>query len=215
MVLAGSWWTQHGDVFWGAVVGAAITLLVGFIFWKLAEKPARLDWCIEEKTPILNPSVAGVASATGFSNLRVMYGDEEVSDPYFVRIRILNTGKVSLNGGDFKQPIRIDFGGLSFLSSVLTPSAEGMILTIDTDGEQHRYYAVSTDLLKPGESLSLRFIVDGNPEIRVWSRIDKVKEIREVVSFERLTFRQAAKIAGKLALERLLPGIPVVGSISY
>jgi hypothetical protein len=195
------WFTQHGGLLlWGAILGVIGATLVSLAFYWLSLKPRRFGWQVMSMNRILS------VPDDERKKLRVIYGDDDVTDPNIVVLRIGNVGKAEIAKSDFDGHVTISFDKAKLLARSVTAVSSkdvrpqlGATVDLGTEGAQAAW-AVSLEpmLLNPGEWFEIQFVTDGElvgPTLR--GRIAGQKVLREI-EFDNTPFGRRAGLIGTM-----------------
>jgi hypothetical protein len=136
-----------------AVLGIAISIYYGHR--ALSQSKRELRWSVEA-IPLLSSDVESYRSV-----VQVMIGERTVRNPYVVRLRIKNTGKLDVESTMFDQgrPLVFELAKQKFFHVVESggPAIKATSHSIK----------VGPELLPSGESWILSFITDGSADVKL------------------------------------------------
>lgn len=160
-----TWWGDHQDLVWGALIGVLATIVVGWFFWKLTVKPRRLLVGPVEIRRLID------AAFESRGALSVNLDGQELADPHTLTFRVSNAGKADIRRDDLRGRLirvvipmtcRIYQAGVSATSPDLTSDHAQIQLC------EHNVTDVWFDFLNPGEWFECQFITDPVPQTPVF-----------------------------------------------
>lgn len=98
------------------------------------------------------------------ANLKVMYNDIAVSNPYITTVNICNSGDYAISDVDFKIPFSLTFTGQdSVLQAQINQASnehilDEILMNATLEGEK---FSIKNFMLNPGESFNIDIISDG------------------------------------------------------
>jgi hypothetical protein len=156
----GPFWTN--GIFWGAAGAIAVVLSIIVLAWVSIRvaKPKRQLWCsLTSATPL-------IAGQPGMSSeLRVMYGDEQLAAPHTVGVILRSRGRridILRAAFDKEQPLAIDVGAtiLEILERVTDP--DRTLPEITHDGSR---LLIGPSLIKWNQNIAVALLTEGRPEL--------------------------------------------------
>jgi hypothetical protein len=105
-----AFWQAHGETAWGALVGVIVTIIFGYLFYRLQERTKRASWEILSRNRIIR------AGESQRKRLKVVYDSTEVENPNLTVIRLGNRGKDEIRAEDWDPPISLDFSPAKIIS---------------------------------------------------------------------------------------------------
>jgi hypothetical protein len=156
-----TWWDVHQDLVWGGLVGVVATVVVGFIFWRLAEKPKRLRYRRVEIRSLLDARLLNAGT------IAVTVGGHAIENAHLLSFQIVNAGKTDIGKDDLADErismdlimnSRIEQAGVGLTSAQFNRESVQI-----TRLEHNRTY-ISFDFLNPGDWFEVQCVIWGRPE---------------------------------------------------
>jgi hypothetical protein len=104
-----------------AVVGIPLTITIAWITMRSQAEKRRLSYEFVAGSHLLTRDVAHIGQG-----LEVRYNNRVVEDPYWLIVRIINTGRKAIDKTDFKEPIEIQVDRPIILAEVVKTGREEM-----------------------------------------------------------------------------------------
>jgi len=157
------------------VVVAVITFAVGYWQWSVQQGKREISYSIVSSGPLVSVD----DDLNG--KLRVVYDGKPVTGLALSIILVQNTGSEAIKRADYDQPIHFSLGGtpiLDYQVAYQKPSNLGAKLT---EGPS-KTIEITPCLLNPGDSVVLKIISAGKPEIKANARIVDIDSLRQVAA---------------------------------
>lgn len=159
MIAESMWITKHGDSLWSFLGGVLATGVLGYLFYRLAEKPKRLD-----TFPVTATSILAVPKAERSQlPLAVTSHGNVVKDPNLVVVRVMNTGKEPVVRGDLERPIEFVFTGSESVFNTIRRSSPGFEAEITSLPSGNAGFRVDFFCLNGGEWFEVQSVTSGEP----------------------------------------------------
>ena len=108
--------------------------------------------------------------------VKILFDDAPVESVRLIIIKLVNPGELPISKDDYESPVQFRFGKNSTVLSYeiihKVPANLPVELSINSDG-----IIFNKILLNSGDSVTVKVLVSGRPELRVEGRIEGVKEI--------------------------------------
>ena len=154
--------SEYGVAIITFIIGAALSWLASWYYFRRAEKPKLLGWETVSRNRIIS------ATEDQRQHLSVVYKGVEVKNPYVLVLRVLNSGKQEIRQSDFTEPISFDFGDTALLAGDVTAKSDSRIKATPTiDISRPNYRGYTPDFLNEEEWFELQFITDGFPGVKM------------------------------------------------
>lgn len=118
------------------------------------------------------------------SNLKLLYGEREVSKPYITSIMIQNTGAYPITNSDFLRPFIVVFGETDEILSVNIGNCSNQYIKeeiIENSRFENQQLTIDNFFLNPGEMFTVDIISDGDiPLIRFDQRLEGISKLNLV-----------------------------------
>ena len=115
------------------------------------------------------------------SNLKLLYGEREVSKPCITSIVIQNTGAYPITNSDFLRPFIIAFGETDEILSVNIGDCSNQYIreeVVENSSFSNQKLTIDNFLLNPGEMFTVDIISDGGiPLINFDYRLEGISEL--------------------------------------
>lgn len=168
-----------------AVLGIVSLLIsVGSIFlaiW-ISKQPVTLP--NKELSCITTNSRSLVLMLNNDSNLKLMYGDNEVSNPCITSIVIQNTGAYPIDNSDFIQPFSVIFEGTDKILSINIEDCSNEYIRdeiVQNSAFSNQTLTIDSFLLNPGEMFTIDIISDGGiSNIKFDQRLEGISQLNLV-----------------------------------
>lgn len=168
-----------------AVLGIVSLLIsVGSIFlaiW-ISKQPVTLP--NKELSCITTNSRRLVLMLNNDSNLKLMYGDNEVSNPCITSIVIQNTGAYPIDNSDFIQPFSVIFEGTDKILSINIEDCSNKYIRdeiVQNSAFSNQTLTIDSFLLNPGEMFTIDIISDGGiSNIKFDQRLEGISQLNLV-----------------------------------
>jgi hypothetical protein len=156
-----AWWSHNGEAVITTAVGIVASVIVSAIVFRRQRMFRRLNYSI-----ITDQRLIPVGNYQEYSDLRIEFRDDPVSEPWIVIIRISNTGRQDIGPADMTKPISIDVGNNTCIrdarvtGSVPEEVYEAKPLGIDEYGRPF----LEPVAINLGNSIQVQLLLDGKPE---------------------------------------------------
>lgn len=118
------------------------------------------------------------------SNLKLMYGDNEVSNPCITSIVIQNTGAYPIDNSDFIQPFSVIFEGTDKILSINIEDCSNEYIRdeiVQNSAFSNQTLTIDSFLLNPGEMFTIDIISDGGiSNIKFDQRLEGISQLNLV-----------------------------------
>ena len=118
------------------------------------------------------------------SNLKLMYGDNEVSNPCITSIVIQNTGSYPIDNSDFMQPFSVIFGDTDKILSINIEDCSNEYIRdeiVQNSTFSSQKLTIDSFMLNPGEMFTIDIISDGGiPNIKFDQRLEGISQLNLV-----------------------------------
>ena len=118
------------------------------------------------------------------SNLKLLYGEREVSKPCITSIVIQNTGAYPITNSDFLRPFIIAFGETDEILSVNIGDCANQYIreeVVENSSFSNQQLTIDSFLLNPGEMFTIDIISDGGiPLIKFDQRLEGISDLNLV-----------------------------------
>ena len=169
----------------GLLIGVVSLFLgVGSLFlaiW-ISKQPVTLP--IKELSCITTNSRSLVLMLNSDSNLKLMYGDNEVSNPCITSIVIQNTGSYPIDNSDFMQPFSVIFGDTDKILSINIEDCSNEYIRdeiVQNSTFSSQKLTIDSFMLNPGEMFTIDIISDGGiPNIKFDQRLEGISQLNLV-----------------------------------
>jgi hypothetical protein len=175
---SGAWWSQHQESAIATLVGVVATVIVAVLVARYQRAFRRISYMI-----IARQRLIPVTGYEQYSDLRILFQDDLVKEPWIVIVHISNTGKQDIAPGDITKPISVDVGNNANIrdARVTGSSPEDVYaaarLPIDENGQPF----LEPVAINRGNTIYVQLLLDGAPqEVTVVGRgvgIDKLERI--------------------------------------
>ena len=204
-------WVKNNLI--GFLVTAIISAIIGGLIswginWILPTKSITANNIPKkELTCILNYSQRIFVNKSNDTDFKIVYGEQEVRDPYYFSITIKNTGDEAITNEDFKRAFYIDFVDCKELikASVIESTNKDIFDEILDKAQINKTQLVFSDFfLNPSEEFTLSIITESQPsQIKYNPRIEGISNIKIInTTVERIN--QVEKDAISPAARKLL-----------
>lgn len=169
----------------GLLIGVVSLFLgVGSLFlaiW-ISKQPVTLPK--KELSCITTNSRSLVLMLNSDSNLKLMYGDNEVSNPCITSIVIQNTGSYPIDNSDFMQPFSVIFGDTDKILSINIEDCSNEYIRdeiVQNSTFSSQKLTIDSFMLNPGEMFTIDIISDGGiPNIKFDQRLEGISQLNLV-----------------------------------
>jgi hypothetical protein len=166
-----------GDVqtIWIPILLALLTILV-MVMLHIRSKRKKKLICK------LFPSLSLVDVRTEVKDkIKIYYNDDLVENLSMTKVKIRNTGNLSIRKEDIIKPLEFNFGEkLSVIdSSVIDTEPEGITVNLESNNEKNNLIRCFFDLLNPDDEFTLQFVCLGESKElpNITARIEGIKQI--------------------------------------
>lgn len=165
------WWSESWQ--WAVAVSiASLSLIVAVLNFRRGREWASLKFTVDRPLRVLDRS-----RLPGFT---VRYGDAPVRDPWVASVTLSNDGRLELVRGDF-----IDLPLVTVRNTAVIVSAEVSLsktrlveAQISFTGDR-RGIIVDPPILPIGHSVSIKLVIDGDPQpFSVYSTVKRQRLVR-------------------------------------
>lgn len=200
MYLGETWFQQHQDPIYGlgGLILAVIGIGLAVLFYFRPRSKHTLDYEVVASLALLAPRASAYSSS-----IAVMWGNEQLSDPHALTVRIRNTGMSAVRAGDYEKPIVIKVGSAQIYEVFISGASEPAPYTTDdvnTEGEEagKGVIPMRPKLLNPGDWFEVTAIVDGEPKPMATARFAgqsrEMRDLREYGFYRRRSMMMAVAI---------------------
>ncbi len=150
------------------IISAIISALCGWMInWILPASPVKASNIPKKEiTCTLNYYQKLITKNISDDNFKIIYNNEEVSDPYIFNITITNTGNYAIQNEDFKKEFSINFEGSNKIINASVDKSSNddicdeIIQNSRTEGTK---IIITNFFLNPNETFTLSIITDKKP----------------------------------------------------
>jgi hypothetical protein len=179
-MIAIEWMAENWLTLTGWVIGL-VSIIVAVVFYLRQRNPKRLDYQVVNSTPLLADRTNGLGD-----DLVVSHRGKKVADPHILTIRIINSGKQSVQAAEYDRPVTIAFRNAFHLASRVVDSSSGHVrpdLAVQLHLQDEAVVIETRPrLLNRGEWFNVQIVSDGAPQdLHVHSRFpDQAANMREL-----------------------------------
>lgn len=163
-----------------------VSLLIGvgsiFLAIWISKQPVTLP--NKELSCVTTNSRSLVLMLNNDSNLKLMYGDNEVSNPCITSIVIQNTGAYPIDNSDFIQPFSVIFEGTDKILSINIEDCSNEYIRneiVQNSAFSNQTLTIDSFLLNPGEMFTIDIISDGGiSNIKFDQRLEGISQLNLV-----------------------------------
>lgn len=152
-----------------------------FAVW-VSKQPVTLP--SKELSCITTSSKSLVLMLNNDKNLKLLYGEREVTKPCITSIIVQNTGAYPITNTDFLQPFSIVFGETDEILSINIGECSNQYIReeiVKNSDFSNQRLNISSFLLNPGEMFTVDIISDGSiPLIRFDQRLEGISKLNLV-----------------------------------
>ena len=190
-----------------------VSLLIGIggiclTIW-VSQQPVTLPQ--KELSCVTTSSRSLVLMLNNDSNLKLLYGDREVSNPCMTSIVIQNTGAYPIKNTDFSRPLSIIFGETDEILSINIGDCSNQHIreeVVENSDFSNQQLTINSFLLNSGEMFTIDIISDGGiPLIRFDQRLEGISDLNLVDKPTSLVFRVRKKEPAEIFPSTVILGL--------
>jgi hypothetical protein len=147
-------WTTYDRDLVFLLIGGILGFLTNWFFSWRSDRPKRFAWEFRSIAPLIQ------ARAAHRGQLKVSYGDEDVTDPNVITVRVGNRGRKTIVADDFTQNgVIFDFGKARVLSSGINNDPWTVLAKLEQECDTT--CRLKMPMLKKGQWLDMQFVTEG------------------------------------------------------